>query len=61
MHRLGVILHFQVDRQLRDFIVIAPAWALKAIYVVLEDKAVEKANGFFSDAALDRYWQDMTD
>lgn len=61
LHRLGVILHFQADRQLRDFIVIAPAWGLKAIYVLLEDKAVEKANGFFTDAALDRYWQDMTD
>ena len=31
------------------------------LYAVFEDKAVEKANGFFTDAALDRYWQDMPD
>jgi hypothetical protein len=46
---------------LRDFIVISPAWALKAMYAVLEDKAVEKANGFFTDYDLDRYWNALTD
>ncbi|MEY3241880.1 MAG: hypothetical protein RIR11_3319 [Bacteroidota bacterium] len=61
LHRLGAILHFQQDRSLRNFIVISPTWALKAIYVVLEDKAVEKANGFFMEADLDRYWNDLTD
>ena len=61
LHRLGAILHFYQDRGLRDFIVISPAWALKAIYAVLEDKAVEKANGFFTDKDLDRYWKDLDD
>jgi internalin A len=61
LHRLGAILYFQQDRSLRDFMVISPTWALKAIYVVLEDKAVEKANGFFTEADLDRYWDNLTD
>ncbi|MBI1223895.1 MAG: hypothetical protein GC192_01545 [Bacteroidetes bacterium] len=61
LHRLGAILHFQKDRQLKDFIVISPPWALKAIYVILEDKAIEKANGYFTEESIDRYWKDLTE
>jgi Leucine-rich repeat (LRR) protein len=60
LHRLGIILHFQGDIQLRDFIIINPKWALKAVYAVLENKDVEKRDGRFTDADLDNYWQDLS-
>ena len=60
LHQLGVILHFQNDRQLRDFIIINPSWALKAVYAVLEDTDVKKRNGLFTETDLDRYWEMLT-
>ncbi len=60
LHRLGIILHFQGDIQLRNFIIINPKWALKAVYAVLENKDAEKRCGRFTDTDLDNYWQDLS-
>lgn len=60
LHRLGVILHFQDDIQLRDFIIINPSWALKAVYAILEDKAVQQRYGQFTEGDLDKRWHDLT-
>jgi internalin A len=60
LHRLGIILHFQSDISLANFIIINPTWALKAVYAILENKDVEKRNGEFSDADLDMYWKDLS-
>lgn len=60
LHQLGVILHFQNDIHLRDFIVINPSWALKAVYAVLENKDVERRSGRFTDEDLNVYWGELT-
>jgi internalin A len=60
LHRLGVILHFQEEKNLKDFIIINPSWAMRAVYTVLEDKSVEKRQGKFTDSDLNVFWKDLT-
>ena len=60
LHQLGIILHFQHDIQLRDFIIIKPSWALKAVYAVLEDTKVQKGHGQFTEDDLETYWKELT-
>ncbi len=56
LHDLGSILHFQSDPELRDFIILNPSWAVAAVYSVLENNEVVKAEGAFDDVFLDKVW-----
>ena len=57
LHRLGSLLHFQRDRNLRDFIVLNPKWVVDAVYSVLQDERVLSQGGRFQRADLDAIWQ----
>lgn len=56
LHDLGVILHFQDDKQLREIIILNTRWATEAVYLVLFDSKVVSAFGNFETNDLDAIW-----
>jgi len=52
LHRLGVMLHYQDDLHLDNFIILDPHWAVAAVYSVLKDSRVEKNQGRFTEKDL---------
>ncbi len=57
LHDLGVILHFQKDRILRDTVIVNTRWATEAVYQVLFDNTVIGHGGAFDNDDLDRIWR----
>lgn len=56
LHDLGVILNFQDDRNLRDFVVLNPEWAVDAVYCILKDDRIDKNAGRFDEKFLSEVW-----
>ena len=61
LHRLGSLLHFADDPTLRDFIILNPQWAVDAVYSVLNDKEIERNDGYFTLAKLESLWSGKYD
>ncbi len=57
LHDLGVFLHFQGDRRLRDMVVLQNEWATEAVFRVLDDEEVKAQGGRFYVADCDRIWR----
>ncbi len=57
LHRLGGILHFMNDLALMNFIILKPQWAVDAVYSVLSDTDISKADGYFNQEKLDIIWK----
>ena len=53
LHDLGVILHYLDDRNLSDFVVLNPQWAVNAIYEVLRHETVAQNQGRFNSRFLE--------
>ena len=58
LHDLGVCLHFQDDSTLKHYVILKPEWATNAVYKVLDNKAVIKNLGRFSQEELADIWND---
>ena len=58
LHQLGVLLHFQDDRRLRQLVILRNAWATEAVFSVLDDEGIKARSGRFSEADCDRVWSD---
>ncbi|MBX2928067.1 MAG: TIR domain-containing protein [Saprospiraceae bacterium] len=58
LHNLGVILHFQDDPALADFIVLNPQWASNAVYEIMRHKEVLDNAGRFQRSLLRKVWSD---
>lgn len=56
LHDLGVILHFQKDRFLRDILILNTRWATEAAYMILFDVTVSDNGGEFDNTDLERIW-----
>ncbi len=54
---LGLIVHFQNDGALHDFVVIDPQWVVNAIYALLDDTTVQNQKGYFSQSWINELWQ----
>ena len=59
LNRLGVIVYFEQDEALKDFIITDPQWAVDALYTVLDKEEVQKRGGrlergFFRDTLLEK-------
>jgi len=52
LHRLGVMLHYQDELHLDNFVILDPQWAVDAVYSVLKDSRVEKNQGRFTEEDL---------
>jgi internalin A len=57
LHRLGVMLHYQDDDFLDNFVILHPQWAVDAVYVVLKDDRVVKNHGRFTKEDLRDLWK----
>ncbi len=60
LHRLGVMLHYQEDDFLDNFVILNPQWAVDAVYSVLKDSRVVKKHGRFTLEDLKDFWKDYT-
>ena len=58
LHDLGIILHYQEDFDLDDFIILNPQWAVNAVYSVLRNEKVKKNQGRFDLELLREVWTD---
>lgn len=60
MHDLGIILHFQEDVLLKDFVILSPDWGTDAVYKVLdaEDDLLQNRNGTLFIEDLPEIWTD---
>jgi len=45
---LGDIIHFKSDFSLRNIVILNPKWLTKAIYELIQNRAVQNKQGFFS-------------
>ena len=57
-HDLGVFLHFQDDLLLRRIVILQNEWATEAVFRILDDEAVKKRLGRFSQEDCARLWRD---
>lgn len=57
LHNLGVCLHFEDDPLLSRIVILKPEWATAAVYAVLDNNDVIKANGVFTLKDLIAIWQ----
>lgn len=60
LHRLGVMLHYQDDDFLDNFVILNPQWAVDAVYSVLKDKRVVENHGRFTQEDLKEFWKDYS-
>ncbi len=59
LHKIGVCLHYQKSRLLKQFVILKNEWATEAVYKILEDVVVaEEKKGFFDLKDLERIWSD---
>jgi len=60
LHDLGVILHFQNDDDIAQWVVLNPHWVTDAVYTILSDKTVYKQDGRFDKEWLFARWSDYS-
>ncbi|MEM8556979.1 MAG: COR domain-containing protein [Bacteroidota bacterium] len=58
LHNLGVFLHYQEDRRLRNTVIIQNRWATDAVFRILDDEPIKTALGRFTETDCDRLWAD---
>jgi internalin A len=58
LHDLGVCLHFQDDKVLKNWIILKPEWGTTAVYRILDTKKVQKEFGHFIHSDLALIWAD---
>ncbi len=59
-HRLGHLIHYENDPQLRDIVVLKPDWLATAISFVLDDRETREASGLVSLTRLNHLWNDSS-
>ena len=58
MHRLGHIIHYEHDKDLRDIVILKADWLATAISFVLDDKVTRDNNGLAPFSRLSEVWSD---
>ena len=58
LHDLGICLHFQEDRYLRQRLILKPTWATGTIYKIFDDDTVRNNYGRFTDETLETLWNE---
>lgn len=59
LHELGDILYYPDEEELRDTIIIKPAWVSQHIARVLDSEEVSKQEGFLPKVLMQKIWQDL--
>jgi len=58
LHHLGVVIHFDDDQSLVDFIFLDYQWINEAIEALVNDNTVQSNNGYFNQEDLKRIWSE---
>ncbi len=58
LHDLGVIIHFQDDKILKNIVILKSEWGTTAVYKVLDTKKIQKNKGRFHFNELFDIWGD---
>src|SRR5258706_9870417 len=61
LHDLGKILYFRDEDLLSNLVVLKPNWVTQAIARVLDNEAIERANGIMQHAELPHIWTTDTE
>jgi internalin A len=57
LHDIGIILHYQQDSDLREYVIVKNEWATDAAYRVIDDAEIAKRQGlFYQKTDLPRIW-----
>ena len=56
MHELGALLWYQQNSELKEWIILNPEWAMKAVYALIDDAEIEQHNGHVSIQDFERLW-----
>lgn len=57
LHDIGIILHYQDDPDLREYVIVKNEWASDAAYRVIDDPEIAERKGrFFRQTDLPRIW-----
>ncbi|MCK4793793.1 MAG: leucine-rich repeat domain-containing protein [Desulfobacteraceae bacterium] len=56
LHKLGIILHFQGKKSLRDILILKPTWITDAVYAILDAQSVRDQNGVLRHSELRKIW-----
>ena len=56
LHDLGICLHFQQDKVLKNLLMLKPEWGTKAAYQILDNTKVRNNLGHFTTADLAELW-----
>ncbi len=59
LHELGDILYYPDEKELKDTIIIKPAWVSKHIARVLDSPIISKQGGFLSKPLMQQLWHDI--
>lgn len=56
LHDLGIILHFQDDKILKNTVILKPEWGTNAVYKILDTKKIVENKGRFTFDDLKLIW-----
>jgi len=57
-HRIGIVLHFDNDKNLRDIVFLNPNWITQALYAALNGANKDLAQGMFSENWIFKFWEE---
>lgn len=55
-HDLGILIHFQHDLELKDYLVLNSQWITNAVYKIMEHEELKRSAGRLEEAHLQRIW-----
>ncbi len=58
LHSIGVLLWYADIEALKDWVVLQPEWAMKAVYKIIDDDEIQRRRGMILASDFDRLWQD---
>jgi small GTP-binding protein len=58
LHDLGVIIHYKEKLSLKNIVILAPEWATRAVYKVLDGNVIRERDGVLLHSDLDIIWDD---
>lgn len=59
LHELGDILYYPDDEELKETIIVKPAWVSKHIARILDSQEVSDQSGFLPKALMQELWHDL--
>ncbi|MFT3910476.1 MAG: COR domain-containing protein [Ferruginibacter sp.] len=57
LHSLGIILWYSDNKDLKDWVILQPDWAMNAVYEIIDDSEIQNRRGFILSTDFKRIWQ----